>query len=245
MASRNVLFIFELVFWPLIGVISIGLMTRFLGLSPEESAFVLIGTMALSVVQVCQLDIAYVVLYDIWSKSIKHQFLAPIQIRHLALGAWLVGVGRGLLVFVLLAVVSYGWFGFDFRVPGWGTLALFLLGCFLTAAVVGLFVCSLVVLFGTRAEVSAWSAVNLVLVLCGLYYPVSVLPDPLGRLATVIPLTYFLDAFRVPYGFPAHSEWPWLSGFALSAGYLALGHWALAAAIARSRRTGLLLRLSE
>jgi ABC-2 type transport system permease protein len=245
MASRNVFFIFELIFWPLIGVISIGLMTRFLDLSPEESAFVLIGTMALSAVQVCQLDVAYTVLFDIWSKSVKHQFLAPIRIRHLALGAWLVGVGRGLLVFVLLAGVSRWAFGFNFWTPGLVTLALFLLGCFLTALAVGLFVCSLVILFGTRAEVSAWSAVNLVLVLCGIYYPVSMLPGPAASLAAVIPLTYFLDAFRAPYGFPPEFRWPWLWGFLLSAGYLALGHRALASAINRPRRTGLLLKLSE
>lgn len=245
MASRNVFFVFELVFWPLIGVVSIGLMARFLNLSAEESAFVLIGTMALSAVQVCQLDVAYAVLFDVWSKSIKHQFLAPIQIRHLALGAWLMGVARGLAVFALMAAVSSASFGFDFLAPGWAPIALFLLGCFLTAAAVGLFVCALIVRFGTRAEVSAWSTVNLVLVLCGLYYPISVLPEPAARVAAVIPLTYFLDAFRVPYGFPAHFERAWLMGFGLSAGYLLLGHWALASAIARARRTGLLLKLSE
>jgi len=245
MAGRNVFFVFELVFWPLIGVISIGLMTRFLNLSAEDAAFVLIGTMALSAVQVCQLDVAYAVLFDIWSKSVKHQFLAPISIRHLALGAWLVGVGRGLLVFALMAVVSGRAFGFDFLTPGWPSLVLFLLGCFLTAFAVGLFVCSLVLLFGTRAEVSAWSAVNLVLVLCGIYYPVSVLPDPVARLAAVIPITYFLDAFRAPYGFAAQFQWPWLWGFLLAAAYLAAGHWALTSAVTRARRTGLLLKLSE
>ncbi len=245
MARRNVFFVFELVFWPMIGVISIGFMTRFLGLPPEQTAFVLIGTMALSAVQVCQLDVAYAILFDVWSKSIKHQFLAPIRIRHLAVGAWLVGVGRGLLVFALTALVSYWAFGLDLSVPGWWVLARFLLGCFLTAAAVGLLVGSLVVLFGTRAEVSAWSAVNLVLVLCGIYYPVSVLPDPMAKLATAIPLSHFLDAFRAPYGFPHESGSPWLWGFGLSAIYLGLGHWALAAAVARSRRTGLLLKLSE
>jgi hypothetical protein len=71
------------------------------------------------------------------------------------------------------------------------------------------------------------------------------LPDPLARLAAAIPLTYFLDAFRAPYGFSAHFERPWLAGFLLSAGYLALGHRALVAAVSRSRRTGLLLKLSE
>jgi len=36
-----------------------------------------------------------------------------------------------------------------------------------------------------------------------------------------------------------------LAGFALSLAYALLAHWALAAAVTRSRRTGLLLKLSE
>ena len=95
MASRNVFFFFELLFWPIVGVISIGLMTRFLGITPAQASFVLIGTIALSVVNVCQLEVAYAVLMDVWSKSIKHQFLAPIGIRHLTVGSWLVGMVRG------------------------------------------------------------------------------------------------------------------------------------------------------
>src|SRR5437879_12464904 len=94
MASRNVFFFFELLFWPIVGVLSIGLMTRFLHLTPEQASFVLIGTIALSVVNVCQLEVAYAVLLDVWSKSLKHQFLAPIGIRHLTLGSWIVGMVR-------------------------------------------------------------------------------------------------------------------------------------------------------
>ena len=57
------------------------------------------GTIALSVINVCQLEVAYAVLLDIWSKSMKHQFLTPMRIRHLAVGSWLVGMVRGVLVF--------------------------------------------------------------------------------------------------------------------------------------------------
>src|SRR3989442_1456743 len=64
-------------------------MTRFLELRQDATAFVLLGTIALSVVQVCQLEVAYAVLFDVWSKSIKHQFLAPIGLRHLTLGSWI------------------------------------------------------------------------------------------------------------------------------------------------------------
>src|SRR2546427_6430039 len=89
-------------------MLSHGLLTRFLDLTPQMTAFILVGTVALSAVQVCQLDVAYAVLFDIWSKSMKHQFLTPVRIHHLALGSWLVGVGRGVIVWALMAVIGGG-----------------------------------------------------------------------------------------------------------------------------------------
>ena len=120
----------------------------------------------------------------------------------------------------------------------------FLLWCF-WGAIIGLFVCSLVLLFGTRAETSAWAAVNFTVMFSGIYYPVSVLPEWAQVVAAGIPLTYFLDAFRQGYGFEAQFAHAWLKGFALTGLYVVLAHWALASAITRSRRTGLLLKLSE
>ncbi|OGK99816.1 MAG: hypothetical protein A3E31_10705 [Candidatus Rokubacteria bacterium RIFCSPHIGHO2_12_FULL_73_22] len=245
MASRNVFFFFELLFWPIVGVLSIGLMTRFLRLTPEQASFVLVGTIALSVVNVCQLEVAYAVLLDVWSKSMKHQFMAPIGIRHLTLGSWLVGMVRGTAIFALLALLGWWAFGFDVLRPGWLALAAFLLGCFLNAWVVGVGVCALITLFGNRAEAFAWASVNLVLVLAGIYYPVSVLPEPVAAVARAIPLTYFLDAYRAHYGFASEFAAPVATGLALSALYAALAHWAFLAAVGRARRTGLLLKMSE
>jgi ABC-2 type transport system permease protein len=245
MARRNVFFVFELTFWPGVAMLSHGLLTRFLELTPQMTAFILAGTVALSAVQVCQLDVAYAVLFDIWSKSMKHQFLTPVGIRHLALGSWLVGVGRGLVVFALMAAIGTTFFGFDFLGAGPASLAVFLLGCFLSSLIVGVCVCALVILFGTRAETSAWAAVNFLVMLAGIYYPVSVLPGWAQAVSRAIPLTYFLDAFRAGYGFPSDFAHPVATGLALSTLYLVLAHWALAAAITRSRRTGLLLKLSE
>jgi ABC-2 type transport system permease protein len=245
MASRNVFFFFELLFWPVVGVISIGFMTKFLELTPAQGSFVLIGTIALSVVNVCQLEVAYAVLMDVWSKSVKHQFLAPIGIRHLTLGSWLVGIVRGLLVFTLVAALGAWAFGFRVLEPGVTPMAVFLLGCFLNAWIVGVFVCALITLFGNRAEAFAWASVNLVLMLAGIYYPVSVLPDPAAAVAKAIPLTYFLDAYRAEFGFAPEFASPVATGLALAAAYAVAAHAAFLAAVHRARRTGLLLKMSE
>lgn len=245
MASRNVFLLFELLFWPVLGVVQIGLMSRFLTLSAEETSFVLIGQMAFSIVGTCQLDVAYSVLYDFWSKSMKHHFLAPIGIRHLTVGSWVVGILRGTLVFALTGGLAWYAFAFNPFAAGVLPVVVLLVGCFLTAWIVGVFVCVLIMLFGGRAETSAWASINLVLALAGIFYPVSLLPWWAAAVGAAIPLTYFLDAYRAHFGFTAEFAFPVVTGLVLSALYVALSHVTLHAAVGRARRTGLLLKMSE
>jgi ABC-2 type transport system permease protein len=245
MALRNVFLVFELLFWPVIGVLGIGLMARFLELTPEATSFILIGQIAFSTVSVCQLDVAYAVLYDVWSKSVKHQFLAPIGVRHLTTGAWVIGILRSLIVFTLLSAIGWWAFGFDALRAGPAPLAVFLLGCCLTAWAVSVVVCALIMRLGARAETAAWASVNFVLTLAGIYYSVAVLPKPVAALAAAIPLTYFLDAYRAHYGFPSEFAHPLTTGLCLAVGYVGLSHWTLVAAVRSARRSGLHLKISE
>jgi ABC-2 type transport system permease protein len=245
MTHRNVFTVFEIVFWPIVNLLSVGLLITFLEAEPGTVVFVLVGTFALSTVQVCQLDVAYAALFDMWSKSIKHQLVAPIQPWHLVLGSWLMGLVRGTAVFALQAVVSHWAFGVNVLAHGPGPAAALLGGLLISAAGIGLLVSTLLMLFGLRAEVSAWSGVSLVLLLCGVYYPVSVLPAPLQAVAAVVPLTHFLEAFRAHLGHAPVFTAPLLRGYGLAVVYVAGGYALFAWAIHRARRTGMLLKLSD
>ena len=245
MTKRNVFTLFEILFWPLVAFLSVGFLTEFAALQPAMKAFILVGVIAMSAVQVCQLDVAYALLYDVWSKAVKHGFAAPVGIRHLLFGSLIVGIIRGGSVFVILMVASYLLFGFDFTLPGTLPMGLFVLGLFLSAAMVGVFVCILVLVFGNRAEVAAWSLVSLMLLLCGVYYPVSVLPAWVRVLAEIIPLTYFLEYFRQFYGFEPIFSHVLVKGYVMVIIYLVIEVFAMKAALLRAKRTGLLLKLSE
>lgn len=245
MTRRNAFTVFEMTFWPCIGLASIGLLTEFLTLNPETRAFVLIGVISLSVVQVCQLDVAYALLFDVWSKSVKYQFMAPIHGGHLVLGAWLMGIIRGSVVFGLMGLFSVHAFDFSFVDPGMLPLTLFLIGLFLNGALVGIVTCTLLLSFGPRAEVAAWSLASIMLLLCGIYYPVSQLPAPVSIASGLIPLTYFLEYFRAFYGFPLLFAAPLWKGFILAFLYLLGGLALLQWAIQRARLSGILLKLSE
>lgn len=241
-SRRNVFTLFELFFWPMISLLSIGLLTRFLNVGPGMVSFLLVGAIALTILQVAQIDVAYVLLFDMWSKSIKNTFIAPVRSYHLVFGALLFGIVRGAFVFAILVSVSHYLFGFDFQAGGLLPVLIFLAGVFAVAAVIGISVCISILTFGQKADVAAWSLSGLILLVSGIYYPVEVLPPALQALSRAIPLTYFLEYYRSVFIPGPHNL---AVGAALAALYLAVGLILFDRSIEHARKTGILLRLSE
>jgi ABC-2 type transport system permease protein len=242
---RNVFAIFEMLFWPGISIFSVGLLTKFLKLDADTVTFVLIGAIGMNTIQVAQLDMSYSLLYDVWSKSLRHKFIAPMGLPHLLIGTGLVGLIRGFLVFVIMGLLCTWLFSMDLGRPGFTGLVMFLAGMFLNAAILGILVLALVLRYGHRAEVAAWAFAYLLFLLCGLYYPVTVLPAGIKEIALFVPLTHFLDYFRHFYGFPLVSPHPLLFGFSQSVIYLALCYLFLRFTLNTALRRGTILKLSE
>ena len=242
---RNVFAIFEMFFWPGISIFSVGLLTKFLKLDEATVTFILIGAIGMNTIQIAQLDLSYALLYDVWSKSLRHKFIAPISLSHILVGTGLVGLARGFLVFLIMGLLCMGLFGMDLGRPGLLGLSMFLAGMFLNAAILGILVLALVLRFGHRAEVAAWAFAYLLFLLCGLYYPVTVLPEGIKQLAQFVPLTHFLDYFRHFYGFPRLSAHPLLWGFSQSVVYLALCYLLLRMTLRTALKRGTILKLSE
>lgn len=243
MAMRNAFFLIELLFWPSVGLLSVGLMGDFLKLESNTLSFVLSGAVAAGVLQVAQLDVGYSLLYDVWSKSMKHTFLAPVSFFEFVLGSWLIGILRGGFVFGLLGGFSYVFFGF--RLPGLGPSLVFFGGLALCALVIGMVVCLFILRFGQHAEATAWTLSYLVMLLCGLYYPVTTLPGFFQGIAQAIPVTYFLEYYRSFYGFPCSFRYPLLKGLGLIVLYGAVILLALDVSLERARRSGVIQRYSE
>lgn len=244
MSKRNVFTIFEIAFWPVVGFLSVGLMSRYLALSDEQTAFILIGAVTFSSVQVCQLDVGYSLLFDVWSKSIKHTFATPAESYHYILGSSLVGAFRALAVLLILSSLGALLFGFNILSIELRALLLIFAAIVLSAISIGMLVCVSVLLVGLRAEVAAWSIVWLYLLLAGIYYPPSVLPESLQMLSDLIPLTHLLSYFRSFYlGSPLPHEI--YVTFLLLAIHLAVTAVLLKLATNHALKSGLILRISE
>ncbi|MEW6517659.1 MAG: ABC transporter permease [candidate division FCPU426 bacterium] len=242
-AVKNFFTFAEILFWPVIQIISIGIMGGFLKLTPDLKYFLLTGAIMGGVLQVAQLDVAYGFLYDVWSKSVKQTFMAPVKTYDYVAGSWAFGIVRGTLSFLMLVLIAR--LAFGFQLPPLPVLAFTLAGVFLSALILGMTVQLFILLFGQRIDIIAWIVAVLMMLVCGIYYPVTYLPAALLKVSALIPLTYFLEYFRTGYGFPLTFTHPLLKGFGLSAAYAFLVFAAVAGAYQRARRTGMILRLSE
>ena len=193
-------------------------MAKFVHLGPQTLGFVMTGTLAAGVLQIAQLDVGYTVLYELWSKSLKHTLLTPIGVSEGVAGTWIIGMVRGFIAFVLLAGAA-AW-GFGFHLPDIFTTLLFLFGLFACAFILGILVNILILSFGQKVEITAWMFAQLFMIICGIYYPVDILPKIFQYMALMVPITHFLEFFRQFYGFKPHTPYPLLSGFALAFLYI-------------------------
>jgi len=242
---RNFFTIFETLFWPLIGLLSVGLMGAYLELSRNLLAFIMIGAVALSIMQLAQLDVTYVLLFDIWSKSIKYTLVAPVSFFNMVAGSWLVGVIRGFIAFLILSFSGELLFGLNLVQMTVTSLLLFLFGLFINAMLIGMSTCILLLIFGYRAEVAAWTLTAIIMLVCGIYYPVTVLPAEIRCISYAIPATHFLEYYRSFYGFSPSFSNSLLTGYGLNGLYIIIGAFAYVLALKRARKTGTILQFSE
>lgn len=240
---RNIFTFMELLFWPSVSLVSVGLMGDFLQLKENALAFILTGAITAGVLQVTQLDVAYGLLYEVWSKSLKQTLLTPVGITESLFGAWFNGILRGGVIFIALGLSAMALFRFTF--PPLGPMLIFLAGIFACALLLGLLVNVLLLTFGQKAEITAWMFAYLFMLLSGIYYPVTTLPAFFFHAAEWIPITYFLEYLRQYFGFTSVFTHVLLKGTGLIALYLGLGLLLMRFAFHRARKKGIILRLSE
>jgi ABC-2 type transport system permease protein len=148
-----------------------------------------------------------------------------------------VGVGAA----VTLAIVLYAASIFDLGLA----LIVFFANLLVTGWAVGLMVAALVLRYGLAAENLAWGVIFVLAPISGIYYPVSVLPGWLQRVAWCLPTSYVFEGMR---GVLLDSVFKWdllFGAVALNAVYVAAGVGIFFTAFRGARRRGALLQMGE
>ena len=136
------------------------------------------------------------VAWERWEGTIEYTFMAPLsRVMHLGgmgLFAILYGLVRAILLFAVVAVF------FDLAMPQASFVAAFLVLVVASVSFIGIGMMTAVMplISPEKGTQLGFIAQGMLLVVSGVYYPISVLPEWMQWLATVSPATYALDGIR-------------------------------------------------
>ncbi|MBI4407662.1 MAG: ABC transporter permease [Candidatus Kerfeldbacteria bacterium] len=184
--------VFSLVDLLLFGFVSAYLLTG----TTTTGNFILLGAMLWEIVRVTQYSMTVSSMWNVWSRNLSNILIAPISLIEYVLASALSAMLKSTVITVGLAVVAYLLFGFSLLQIGFGSLIWYGANLMLFSISVGLLLLGLIFRFGTRIQALGWGLIYICQPLCGIYFPVSVLPQPLQWISYILPPTYVFEAAR-------------------------------------------------
>jgi ABC-2 type transport system permease protein len=163
----------------------------------ETMTYLLIGAVVWAYLGILFAFLMETVAWERWEGTIEYTFMAPLsRAMHLAgqgFFAILYGLVRALLLYAICAFVF-----FDLSVPDADYFAAFVILVLSSISFIGIgmMVSVLPLISPEKGTQLGFVAQGTLLVVSGVYYPVSVLPEWMQWLAKVSPATYALDGIR-------------------------------------------------
>jgi ABC-2 type transport system permease protein len=190
--------------YSMVSVLSIGYLASGLGQVgggahfelKHAQLYLLIGSVLWGYMSLVFFEIAYAIGWERWEGTIEHTFMAPVRrVTHL-MGVCTFAMLYGLARTAVVLVVAELLFHLDFSHSN--ALAAVAVLAAATPAVVGIAVLAAVLplLSPEKGDQMTVAVQGVVLLVSGVYYPISVLPWPLQLLGRASPMTYMLDGFR-------------------------------------------------
>lgn len=190
--------LFDIIYWPIIDLFVWGFASYYIkALSNINILSMLLGGIILWVfVWRSSQDIATFVLEDFWARNLYNLFSSPIKISEHVTSIILFAFLRGMTSFAVLVALSYLMYSFNiFTLPlfflGFSVLILSMVGWSL-----GLLIVSLLLRFGQRIQVLAWSSIWVIQPFSCVFYPLAVLPPWAQSIAKFLPTTYVFENMR-------------------------------------------------
>jgi ABC-2 type transport system permease protein len=191
--------VFPIFVWVAVDILLWGFLTRYLNsVSRADMNFVpaLLGAVLLwdFLTRVMQ-GVTMAFFEDVWSRNFLNFFATPLRMSEYLAGLITAAVGTSILSLVAMIVFARVAFGLSFVTYGLA-LAPFLAVLFLTGIAFGVAAAALVLRLGPASEWLVWPIPMIVSPFAGVFYPVTVLPDWMQAIATVLPPSYVFEGMR-------------------------------------------------
>lgn len=236
--------LFDLFYWPLLDIFLWGFATVYIQSLSDSAilAFFLGGVILWMFVWRATQDLAVFILEDFWSRNLYNLFSSPVTSTEIIISNIIFGVLRAFVSFILMVVLAFLLYSFNILTLGFVGLALYISALMLFGWAIGIFVSGLIVRFGQRIQVFAWSVPWVMQPFSCIFYPLASLPNWAQVIAKLLPTTYIFEGMRftlatgsVNYGFVGKA-------FIISFILLIITSWFFKRSLKAAKKSGLLSR---
>jgi ABC-2 type transport system permease protein len=192
-------------FYSLVTVLSIGYLASGLGalgasgvrFDPRAAQlYLLVGSVLWSYLSLVFIEVGWAIGWERWEGTIEYTFMAPVRrVTHL-MGVCVFAVLYGLARTAVIVVIVQVLFHLDLSHANLFAAALVLIASTLPLIGLGILTSVLPLLSPEKGDQMTVALQGSLLLVSGVYYPLSVLPLPLQWLGHLSPLTYTLDGMR-------------------------------------------------
>jgi len=186
--------------WTIANTLSIVFISKAAHLSPAEenrlTTILLIGAVIWAFLGIVFEILTETVAWERWEGTIEYTFMAPLSRPVHLIGMGLFAIGYGIVRASLVFGVVAAFFGLDMPRANFGT-ALLLLGVASVSFVgIGMMTAVLPLISPEKGTQLGFMGQGIMLVVSGVYYPVSVLPGWMEAISKISPATYALRGIR-------------------------------------------------
>lgn len=211
----------------------------------QTQLYLLVGALLWTYLSLVFFEVAFAITWERWEGTIEYTFMAPIKrLTHL-LGMCAASLIYGILRAAVIGLALVALFRLDFSSANWLTAALIFAAATVPLLGLGIFTSVLPLLSPEKGEQMAFAVQGVLLLISGVYYPITVLPLPLQVIGAASPLTYTLDGVRqaLLHGLTVGQALPDI-GLLLLMGLVLVpaSVWCFGLAETRAKRLGLLKR---
>lgn len=158
--------------------------------------YLLIGTSVWSYLSVTFEGVTDLITIERWEGTIEHTFMAPIsRFTHLVGSCWY-AIAHGLLFTFLQLIVVGSFFHLDLSHANYLTATFIMLVGSVSFIGFGIGASVLPLLYTERGSQMSYIVRAILLLVSGVYYPISVLPTWMQPFARLSPATYVLEGLR-------------------------------------------------
>ena len=235
---RDAFRLLDVTLWPLVLFLSMGLFCQSFTRDPRAIGVVVLGALGWRVIYHFQMEAVQLYMDNYWSGMIEHLMISPMRWWEFVLGGAISAVLKILIIAVSFLALGRLLFHFTVHAP-LATTAAFL-ACAACGLVLAVF--SMGVAFLKRGDAFAFifAFPDLIAVLSGVFYPITVFPRPIQAVARLLPTTHAFNLVKATLGMGTAEPGlfiltliPWVVGGVV------FTNWALA----KARRDGKLVKM--